>query len=159
MASGVELLRRVNVSESIKLVSLELIVIFYALVLDIDCGPLPTLEHGSIRMSENRTTFGIIAQYICHENYTLIGNENRSCTLTGWTGKHPQCLVDWCPEPPQINGGKIKISGRRAGSTVTYTCDDGYVLIGEDLLSCGLGGEWTGKSPVCRYVGRFLEKF
>lgn len=101
-------------------------------------------------MSEERTTFGAVAQYICHENYTLIGNENRTCTLNGWSGKHPQCLVDWCPEPPQISGGKIKVSGRRAGSTVTYSCDYGYVLIGEDILSCGLGGEWTGKTPICR---------
>ncbi|KAG5674431.1 hypothetical protein PVAND_004402 [Polypedilum vanderplanki] len=118
----------------------------------IDCGPLETLEHGSIRMSEDRTTFGAVAQYICHENYTLIGNENRTCTLNGWTGKHPQCLVDWCPEPPQVSGGKTQVSGRRAGSTVTYTCDYGYVLIGEDIISCGLGGEWTGKTPICRYV-------
>lgn len=122
--------------------------------LDIDCGPLEVLEHGSIRMSENRTTYGAVAQYICHENYTLIGNENRSCTLSGWSGSHPQCLIDWCPEPPQITGGKTKISSRplRAGSTVSYTCEHGYVLIGEDILSCGLGGEWSGKTPICRYV-------
>jgi Sushi repeat (SCR repeat) len=103
-------------------------------------------------MSENRTSFGVQASYTCHENYTLIGNENRTCDLTGWTGEHPQCLVDWCPEAPAITGGKINISGRRAGSTATYTCDHGYVLLGEPILSCGLGGEWTGKPPSCRYV-------
>jgi hypothetical protein len=103
-------------------------------------------------MSEDRTSFGVQASYTCHENYTLIGNENRTCGLDGWTGKHPQCLVDWCPEAPVITGGKIKISGRRAGSTATYTCDHGYVLIGQDVMSCGLGGEWTGKPPSCRYV-------
>lgn len=103
-------------------------------------------------MSEDRTSFGVQASYTCHENYTLIGNENRTCGLTGWSGKHPQCLVDWCPEAPAITGGKIKISGRRAGSTATYSCDYGYVLLGEAVLSCGLGGEWTGKPPNCRYV-------
>ena len=135
------------------------------LYLDIDCGVLPTLEHGSIRMSENRTTYGTYVQYICHENYTLIGNENRTCTLDGWSGEHPQCLVDLCKEPPQINGGKSKVSSRpfRVGSTVSYTCDHGYVLIGVDILSCRLGGEWTEKPPVCRYVDCgcefFFEKF
>lgn len=103
-------------------------------------------------MSEDRTSFGVQATYTCHENYTLIGNENRTCELTGWTGKHPQCLVDWCPEAPEITGGKIKISGRRAGSTAVYSCDYGYVLTGEAVLSCGLGGAWTGKPPSCRYV-------
>ncbi len=60
--------------------------------------------------------------------------------------------MDWCPDPPTITGGKVSVSGRRAGSTVTYECDYGYVLIGSNILSCGLGGEWTGKPPVCRYV-------
>lgn len=120
---------------------------------DIDCGALPVLEHGTIRRSEPRTTFGVLATFACHENYTLIGNENRTCDANSqWTGAQPQCLVDWCPEAPQIAGGSVQLSGKRAGSTVTYACNAGYVLIGEPVLSCGLGGEWTGKSPVCRFV-------
>uniref|UniRef100_A0A336K2F8 CSON012544 protein n=1 Tax=Culicoides sonorensis TaxID=179676 RepID=A0A336K2F8_CULSO len=119
---------------------------------NIDCGQLPAIEHGSIILPEGRTTFGAIATYTCHENYTLIGNENRTCELAGWTGTQPQCLVDWCPEPPSVQGGKMKLSGRRAGSTVTYECEHGYILIGEPILSCGLGGEWTGKPPMCRFV-------
>lgn len=122
------------------------------LYLDVECGQLKPLQHGAIILSENRTTFGVQATYTCHENYTLIGHENRTCGLEGWTGEMPQCLVDWCPEPPSIVGGQIKVNGRRAGSTATYECALGYVLIGEDVLSCGLGGKWTEKPPVCRYV-------
>uniref|UniRef100_A0A8W7Q5B0 Furrowed n=1 Tax=Anopheles coluzzii TaxID=1518534 RepID=A0A8W7Q5B0_ANOCL len=118
----------------------------------VDCGPLPEIEHGGIILSEQRTSFGVQASYTCHENYTLIGNENRTCQASGWSGTQPKCLIDWCPEPPPIQGGRIKVSGRRAGSTALYTCDYGFVLIGEPVLSCGLGGNWTGKIPVCRYV-------
>ncbi|XP_058127402.1 sushi, von Willebrand factor type A, EGF and pentraxin domain-containing protein 1 [Anopheles ziemanni] len=118
----------------------------------VDCGTLPDIEHGGIILSEQRTSFGVQASYTCHENYTLIGNENRTCEASGWSGTQPKCLVDWCPEPPPIQGGAIKVSGRRAGSTALYTCDYGFVLIGEPVLSCGLGGNWTGKIPVCRYV-------
>jgi hypothetical protein len=103
-------------------------------------------------LSEERTSYGVVSTYTCHENYTLIGNENRTCQLEGWSGKDPQCLVDWCPEPPSIQGGIMNVSGRRAGSTATYQCSSGHVLIGEPLLSCGLGGEWTGKPPICRFV-------
>lgn len=118
----------------------------------VDCGQLPPLEHGAVTLSEKRTTFSVQATYTCHENYTLIGNENRTCELDGWSGKTPQCLVDWCPEPPPISGGTVTLSGKRAGSTAAYKCDQGHVLIGEPIISCGLGGEWTGKPPVCRYV-------
>ncbi|XP_055682887.1 sushi, von Willebrand factor type A, EGF and pentraxin domain-containing protein 1 isoform X2 [Lutzomyia longipalpis] len=118
----------------------------------VDCGELSPLEHGGVILSEPRTTFGVQATYSCHENYTLIGNENRTCQLEGWSGKKPQCLVDWCPEPPSVTGGSVRLSGKRAGSTATYACDSGHVLIGDPVLSCGLGGEWTGKPPICRYV-------
>lgn len=105
----------------------------YFTILDIDCGDLPPFEHGAINFSEKRTTYGVQATYTCHENYTLIGNENRTCQIDGWTGKQPQCLVDWCPEPPPISGGKVQLSGKRAGSTATYECDIGHVLIGEPV--------------------------
>lgn len=73
------------------------------------------------------------ATYTCHENYTLIGNENRTCELSGWTGKQPECLVDWCPEPPRIAGGSVSVTNKRAGSTATYECEAGYVLVGEPV--------------------------
>lgn len=101
--------------------------------IDIDCGPLPPLEHGSIILSESRNTYGVQATYSCHENYTLIGNENRTCETQGWTGKQPECLVDWCPEPPQISGGSVTVNDKRAGSTATYVCEPGYVLVGEPV--------------------------
>ncbi|KAM7347402.1 CUB and Sushi multiple domains furrowed [Cochliomyia hominivorax] len=118
----------------------------------VDCGPLPELEHGSMFLSEQRTSYGVQATYSCHENYTLIGNENRTCELEGWTGKQPECLVDWCPEPPEIQGGTVKVTDKRAGSTATYECETGYVLVGEPVISCGLGGEWSSKAPSCRFV-------
>lgn len=94
---------------------------------------MPTLEHGAIILPELRTSFGAQAMYTCHENYTLIGNENRTCEIDGWSGKQPQCLVDWCPDPLQIAGGHVELTGKRAGATVTYQCDPGFVLIGEPV--------------------------
>lgn len=103
----------------------------YFLLLVIDCGPLPTLPHGSILLESSRTTHGAQARYTCHENYTLIGHEKRTCTGNGkWSGDAPQCLFDWCPEPPQINGGVVEVNGRRAGSTATYSCKNGFILFG-----------------------------
>lgn len=100
---------------------------------DIDCGELPSFEHGAIILPEHRTSYGALATYTCHENYTLIGNENRTCDIDGWSGKQPQCLVDWCPDPVQIAGGQVEMSGKRAGATAVYKCDPGYVLIGDPV--------------------------
>lgn len=119
----------------IELFSFESLILRFFSVLDIDCGDLPSLEHGAIVLTEQRTSYGALAQYTCHENYTLIGNENRTCEISSWSGKQPQCLVDWCSDPAKIAGGNVQVNGRRAGATAIYKCDPGYVLIGEPV-SC-----------------------
>lgn len=42
-------------------------------------------------------------------------------------------LVNWCPEPPEVNGGVFEITGRRVGSTATYTCLNGFILFGDNV--------------------------
>ncbi|CAD7078323.1 unnamed protein product [Hermetia illucens] len=118
----------------------------------IDCGPLQPIRDGLIKISGTVTTYGVTAKYVCNTNFTLIGNETRTCGLEGWSGETPQCLIDYCPEPPSISGGKVVITGKRSGSTAMYECQTGYVLSGDPIITCGLGGEWTGKPPSCRYV-------
>lgn len=60
---------------------------------DVDCGGLPDIEHGSVRLESGRTTHGAVAIYTCHENYTLIGKEKRTCSDGGfWSEQSPQCL-------------------------------------------------------------------
>ncbi|XP_017772932.1 PREDICTED: sushi, von Willebrand factor type A, EGF and pentraxin domain-containing protein 1 [Nicrophorus vespilloides] len=119
----------------------------------IDCGGLPDLEHGSVTLVGGRSTFGAVAKYACHENYTLTGIEQRKCEEHGiWSEKTPQCLFDWCPDPPEINGGIVKVTGHRNGDTATYVCQSGYILFGQAIISCQKGGEWSGKAPSCKYV-------
>lgn len=119
----------------------------------VDCGKLDIIEHGTVSLENTRTTHGAIAKYACHENYTLIGESRRVCDDSGrWNGTEPQCLFDWCSEPPQISGGIVTVSGRRTGSIATYSCEPGFILFGSNELKCGLGGEWSGKAPTCKYV-------
>jgi hypothetical protein len=59
----------------------------------VDCGPLSGLEHGYVNLKDKRTTHGASAEYTCHENYTLIGRERRTCQDGGqWSDDQPQCL-------------------------------------------------------------------
>lgn len=90
------------------------------------------MEHGTIRLEDNRTSHGAKASYNCHENYTLIGHEERECQDDGvWSGSTPQCLFDWCPNPPAIIGGVVNTTGKRAGDTAIYSCQAGYILFGQ----------------------------
>ena len=52
------------------------------------------------------------------------------------------------PPPPSLRGG-YAYSGTEYGDQVTYDCECGYDLDGEQVLTCGETGEW-GQPPCCR---------
>ncbi|XP_058805446.1 sushi, von Willebrand factor type A, EGF and pentraxin domain-containing protein 1 isoform X1 [Phymastichus coffea] len=119
----------------------------------VDCGPLDEPDNGSVQLVDGRTSHGAFADYACKDNYTLVGDARRRCGDGGiWSGHKPQCLFDWCPEPPQITGGIVAFGGKRAGSKATYSCEKGFVLFGDNVLTCDIGGQWSGKTPQCRYI-------
>jgi len=90
--------------------------------------------------------------------------------------------VDWCGDPPEVQGAAVTATGHKAGSVAVYSCHQGFVAVGGQQvgvtsvvlyailfllgfyglfiiiylsmkeLKCGLGGEWSGKPLVCRFV-------
>ena len=42
-------------------------------------------------------------------------------------------------------------------STVTFTCNSGYTLIGAQSLTCRSNAQWSGARPTCRQLGQFLS--
>ena len=61
-----------------------------------------------------------------------------------------------CSAPIAPENGDIVISSQipfRVGTTASYSCQQGHVLIGETTRACEGGtttvGEWSGDNPVC----------
>ena len=42
------------------------------------------------------------------------------------------------------------MSGLRVGSTATYKCDDGFLLVGTTTRECLSNGQWSGNAPICK---------
>ena len=40
-------------------------------------------------------------------------------------------------------------------NTVTFACDEGYVLTGQSILRCESNGQWSGSSPKCQPSGQY----
>ncbi len=65
-------------------------------------------------------------------------------------------LEIFCLEPPTLANGDVMLSsqGVSVGTTSTYSCDYGYVLVGQATRTCeDVRGEtigtWSGTAPVC----------
>lgn len=59
----------------------------------VDCGLLtPILNSTVLYLTNGRTTFGAVAQYLCNPGHSLDGNSLRVCLENGsWNGTEPIC--------------------------------------------------------------------
>ncbi|KAI8510753.1 hypothetical protein Bbelb_116690 [Branchiostoma belcheri] len=64
----------------------------------------------------------------------------------------PQVVVDVdgkvCPELPLLNNGN-RTEGHLYGNTVTFSCNEGYELIGSENRTCQADQTWSGVQPNC----------
>ena len=47
------------------------------------------------------------------------------------------------------SSGQVKLTGRLLGSEATYTCDPGYILVGNHTRECLSSGRWSDEDPYC----------
>ena len=63
---------------------------------------------------------------------------------------HPTSfLVILCPSLPDIDNGMVEVSGLSPGGVATYTCDPGFILVGDPTRICRDNGTWSGEEPTC----------
>ena len=55
-----------------------------------------------------------------------------------------------CPDLTAPSNGAVNQSGNSAGDTGTFTCDEGYELVGAPVLNCQGDGTWDNPEPTCR---------
>lgn len=54
-----------------------------------------------------------------------------------------------CGDPGTPVNGQRVLEDTTFDATVTYSCNDGYVLVGEQERQCGSDGKWSGPLPRC----------
>ncbi|KAM7431863.1 CUB and sushi domain-containing protein 3 [Porites harrisoni] len=96
---------------------------------------------------------GTEVEYGCEINTQLMGSSKRKCLPSGlWTGVQPTCKITSCWDldvfPPK--NGKRTGDEFGIGSSVSFTCNQGYELIGSSTLTCQADGQWSGIVPICK---------
>ena len=61
------------------------------LLIVLDCGMANITAPELGQLSVESTLFGSVASYTCESDYILVGDEERTCSLNGWSGTQPEC--------------------------------------------------------------------
>ncbi|KAM4861655.1 zona pellucida sperm-binding protein 3 receptor-like isoform 2-T2 [Thomomys bottae] len=108
-------------------------------------------------------SFGSQIHFSCLEGYNLIGSTTSFCDIqdkgVDWSDPLPVCVSVMCEPPPVISNGKH--SGGEEdiftyGSSVTYSCDPNFSLIGNASISCSVVNKntsvWKPDPPTCKKI-------
>ncbi|XP_041475001.1 sushi, von Willebrand factor type A, EGF and pentraxin domain-containing protein 1-like isoform X1 [Lytechinus variegatus] len=119
----------------------------------VTCGPPPDLLNGNVTLPNDK--YESNATYSCSLGYTLDGPTSRQCLSNGsWSFSNHNCRVIECPSPQPIEHGTFAMNTQVPiyKSKLTYTCDVGYTVRGDHILTCDEQGSWTNTLPSCELV-------
>ncbi|XP_045693611.1 complement receptor type 2 isoform X3 [Phyllostomus hastatus] len=90
--------------------------------------------------------------YECDDGFTLKGSSQIRCKANNtWDPEIPMCEKDCQPPSGLLHGQHT--GGNRvlfvSGMTVDYTCDPGYLLVGNKSIQCMSSGNWSPSAPRC----------
>ncbi|NXD56338.1 CR2 protein, partial [Corvus moneduloides] len=96
---------------------------------------------------------GMSVKYYCDPGYVLTGKTTVSCLPSGsWSIPYPRCEVPLCPPPPVIAHATLSTepgTNFTSGTSVSYSCQPGFSLLGDPSILCTAWGNWSLPYPRC----------
>ncbi|XP_017162838.1 CUB and sushi domain-containing protein 2 [Poecilia reticulata] len=116
----------------------------------INCGD-PGVPANGVRFG-NDFTYNRTVAFQCSPGYTMDADRASSLICTKdrtWNGTKPLCKAIVCGPPPLIPNGQVVGSDLTWGSSISYSCNQGYQLSLPTVLTCQGNGNWSGEKPQC----------
>ena len=113
------------------------------------CPPPPIIPFASV--TAYKTFSGQTVRYRCNRGYVLTGESVISCGEDRvWSNAgNTACVPIDCGQPPVVPMGRAYFQGVTYGSTVNYTCGEGYAIEGATMLKCEADSTWSPTPPNC----------
>ncbi|CAH1797849.1 unnamed protein product [Owenia fusiformis] len=131
-----------------------------------NCGQLPivanssfnftTILHSAVEVyfngsDDGMSHYGAQYQFYCDEGYDPIGNTTVECNSTGFWSSLPYCQIRDCGAPNTVHNSTTYPTNFSTTylSVVTYICDTGYDMVGNESIECMYNTSWTIE-PLCK---------
>ncbi|XP_016400283.1 CUB and sushi domain-containing protein 1-like, partial [Sinocyclocheilus rhinocerous] len=116
----------------------------------INCGD-PGVPANGIRLGID-FTYSHTVSFQCSPGFTMDADRASMLICTKdrtWNGTKPVCKAIVCGAPPSIPNGQVVGSDFQWGSSISYSCNQGYQLSLPTILTCQGTGNWSGERPQC----------
>ncbi|XP_073904534.1 complement receptor type 2 isoform X2 [Castor canadensis] len=116
--------------------------------------PYPQIPRGQmLSVQKDQYSYNDTVVFACEPDFTLKGSSRIRCNAQGtWEPPAPVCEKE-CQAPPEILNGQKEdkhMDHFDPGTSIKYSCDPGYVLVGEEFVLCTPEGKWTPTAPQCK---------
>ncbi|XP_048665437.1 complement receptor type 2 isoform X7 [Marmota marmota marmota] len=116
--------------------------------------PHPQILRGQMSsVPKDQYSYNDTVVFACEPSFTLKGSGKIRCNAQGtWEPSVPVCEKECQPPPTILNGQREdrRLVRFDPGTSIKYSCNPGYVLVGEEYLNCTSEGKWTPTTPQCR---------
>ena len=114
----------------------------------------PGIPANGVRIG-NDFSYNSSVSFSCYPGYQLSGSGVITCDTEGnWNSTNlPSCDVIHCSAPVVPDNGNVSYTSLSANSSVYFTCNAGYKLIGNTNITCLPNGQWSNASvPSCNVI-------
>ncbi|XP_074524307.1 E-selectin-like [Halichoeres trimaculatus] len=128
----------------------------------VQCQKMSRPSRGSMQCSGplGPSSYNSTCVFTCDEGYALTGSSSSTlrCEESGnWSSSQPLCSAVQCPDLKELENGAITCGDNEDsrfsyGNTCTFSCAQGYQLVGPSRVTCTSAAEWSERMPRCEAI-------
>lgn len=109
----------------------------------------------NLAMQNAKIIYGDQTAFIkCSEGFKIEGNPFLFCLRTSkWDlSRLPSCKIVKCDALKTPSNSRMQLTKLSYKGTAKFTCEQGFLLVGNDSLTCTDQGKWSAETPFCKSI-------